>query len=211
MSRAMPGPVRFVYFDLGKVIVDFDVSRMCRQMAEVAGVSAELVHEALYGEGLQRQYELGLISTEEFYESFCRRIGACPRPEELLHAACDIFSLNLSVVPIVCRLALMRFPIGLLSNTCEAHWQYINRRYRGVAELFRLGCASYQVHAMKPDPEIFRRAAQLAGCPPEEIFFVDDHEPNVRGAQAVGFQAVVFQGAESLADELRARGISVDY
>lgn len=203
--------IRFVYFDLGKVIVDFDVWRMCRQMAEVAEVSPEFVHQALYEGGLQRQYELGQITTEEFYQHFCRKIGRYPRREDLLEAACDIFTLNVRVLPVVCRLALIRVPLGLLSNTCEVHWQYIRKRYCGVMKLFSVGCASYQVHAMKPEPAIFEHAAKLAGCLPQEIFFVDDHEPNVIGAQAAGFQAVVYKGSELLAEELRARGLAIDY
>ena len=200
--------IRFIYFDLGKVLVDFDIERMCRQMAEVAGTTAEVIHRILYEGGLQRRYELGLVTTQQFYELLCQELGARPDPEKLLEAACDIFSLNVAIVPVVTRLAAMRFPIGVLSNTCEVHWEYIHRRYRGVMELFSVGCASYQCHAMKPDPQIFRYAAELADCSPEEIFFVDDHPPNVAGAQAVGFQAVCFCGVDSLLRELEIRGIA---
>lgn len=204
-------PIRFVYFDLGKVIVDFDVDKMCRQMADVAGVLPDDIRRVLYQEGLQRQYELGLLTTEGFYEEFCRRLQTRPDPEKLLEAACDIFTLNVQVVPIVCRLALVRFPIGLLSNTCEAHWLYLHRRYRGVMELFRTGCASYQCHAMKPDAQIFWRAAELAGCDPEEIFFVDDNPTNVNGAIAVGFRGMVYCGPRALAENLEGLGVPLVY
>jgi putative hydrolase of the HAD superfamily len=205
----MAPSVGFIYFDLGKVLVHFDVARMCRQIAAVTEVEPEQIHRVLYEEGLQRDYELGLISSEEFYERFCGRVGRRPDRKKLLEAACDIFWLNVSVVPIVSRLAAIRFPIGVLSNTCEVHWEYIHRRYRGLMELFPVGCASFQVHAMKPDERIFRQAAQLAGFPPEKIFFVDDHPPNVAGAQRAGFQAVQFLGAESLLHELEIRGVPV--
>jgi len=200
--------VRFIYFDLGKVLVDFDVDRMCRQMAEVVGTSPEAIHHVLYEGGLQRKYELGLVTTQEFYELFCKELGSWSDPKRLLEAACDIFSLNVPVIPLVTRLAAVRFPIGVLSNTCEAHWDYIYRRFRGVMELFPVGCASFQCHALKPESAIFHYAAELAGCKPQEIFFVDDHPPNVAGAQAMGFQAVRFCGVEALLTELEMRGIA---
>ncbi len=206
-----PSRIRFVYFDLGKVIVDFDVEKMCRQMAEVVGTSPEFVHHLLYGEDLQRRYELGLITTDEFYEEFCARCGTRPDSDKLLDAACNIFTLNVNIVPIICRLSLVRFPLGLLSNTCEVHWVYLQRRFRGIMELFRVGCTSYQCHSMKPEIAIFRRAAQFAGCPPEEIFFVDDNEANVKGAQAAGFHASLYNGPQCLARELQSLGIPLVY
>ena len=42
---------RFLYFDLGKVIVDFDTQRMYRQVGEVAGIAAEQVREAVWKSG----------------------------------------------------------------------------------------------------------------------------------------------------------------
>ena len=49
----------FLYFDLGKVLVDFSVERMCGQMAAVAGVEPAAVQEAVFGDGLHEQYESG--------------------------------------------------------------------------------------------------------------------------------------------------------
>lgn len=40
--------------------------------------------------------------------------------------------------------------------------------------------------ARKPDPEVFRRTAELLGLAPEECVVVDDLVANVRGARAAG-------------------------
>ena len=58
---------KFVYFDLGKVLVDFDVWRMYRQVGEVAGIEPERVREVLFEDGLQADVELGEIAGEEFH------------------------------------------------------------------------------------------------------------------------------------------------
>jgi FMN phosphatase YigB (HAD superfamily) len=43
----------------------------------------------------------------------------------------------------------------------------------------------------KPEPEIFRHAAQTLGLPPGECVFIDDMPANVAAAQACGMTAVL--------------------
>jgi glucose-1-phosphatase len=203
--------MKFFYFDLGKVLIDFDVDQMLRQAAAVAGVSVERVRAAVFGQGLMRRYETGLVTPSEFYEAFCDAIGSRPDFHALAQATSEIFELNLPVLPIVSQLRRAGCATGILSNTCELHWQHCASRYRIVAEGFQVYVLSYRVKAIKPDGAIFRTAAQLAGCRPEEIFFVDDIAENVAGARAAGFDAVQFTSAKALADDLRRRGARFNY
>ena len=62
----------------------------------------------------------------------------------------------------------------------------------------------------KPDPRIFRIAAQRYALDPARTLFVDDNEPNVAAALALGFQAVPFTSADDLRRELVARGVPVE-
>jgi hypothetical protein len=41
-------PPKFVYFDLGNVIVDFDREHAVRQMADVAGITPQATHAAVF-------------------------------------------------------------------------------------------------------------------------------------------------------------------
>ena len=45
----------------------------------------------------------------------------------------------------------------------------------------------------KPEPEIYRRAAERIGLAPEACVFVDDAEVNVRAAEALGMRGVVYR------------------
>ena len=60
---------------------------------------------------------------------------------------------------------------------------------------------------MKPDAAIFREAIRRAGCRPEECFFTDDKAVNIRAAVQLGIDAVQFNGAAALQDELTQRGV----
>jgi len=202
---------KFLYFDLGKVLVDFSTERMLRQVGAAAGLAVERVHDTLFGDGLMLQHETGRLDARGLYEAFCAATGSRPGYDALLAAATEIFELNLPVLPLVAQLGQAGYPMGILSNTGETHWNYCLRRYRIVAEGFSVHALSYRIGTVKPDAAIFRAAAELAGHGPEEIFFVDDRAEHVAGARTAGFDAVQFTTAAVLARELRRRGIRFNY
>jgi len=202
---------KFLYFDLGRVLLHFDIDRMACQMGLVAGVSADMVTATRFGGDLQHRYEAGQVTSDAFHEEFALATGARPDRAALEAAAGDIFEVNLPMLPVVAALHAARWPLGLLSNTCECHWRHCQIHYRFLSDLFGTAALSYEIGAVKPEPAIFEAAARLAGCPPEEIFFVDDMPRNVEGARAAGFDAIVYQSARHVADELRARGVHFNY
>ncbi|MHC4179710.1 MAG: HAD family hydrolase [Planctomycetota bacterium] len=202
---------KFLYFDLGKVLVDFDVEQMFRQLGEVAGVDPARVEEVVFDAGLQQQYETGRISGSEFYEAFCRQTGTRPDYDALRRAGSEIFELKVSMLPVAAQLRQAGYRLGILSNTCESHWEFCTRRYRILSELFTVHALSYRIGVAKPEVAIFHAAAELAGVRPEEIFYVDDHAPHVAGARAAGFDAVQYTSTPQLAADLRSRGIQFNY
>lgn len=56
---------------------------------------------------------------------------------------------------------------------------------------------SHEVGLQKPDPAVFRLAAERLGVAPEEIVFVDDHAAHVEGARSVGMAAVLHPGPQA--------------
>jgi glucose-1-phosphatase len=202
----------FIYFDLGNVLVLFDRHRAFRQIGAVAGLSPEQAQAALFAGGLSARYERGEVSSRQFYDQFCRQIGAQPDYEALLHAASDIFQLNYSLTPIIANLDDAGYRLGILSNTCECHWQFLCRQNYGVLpRLFDVLALSYEIGALKPEPKIFAAAAELAGAPPDEIFFCDDMPEHVAAAQTAGFDAVQYTTTPMLVAELRKRGVRFNY
>lgn len=61
----------------------------------------------------------------------------------------------------------------------------------------------------KPDPAIYRIAAERAGLPPERLAFVDDSAANVAAARELGFHAVRFTDAPALRTALQQLGLPV--
>ena len=193
-----------MYFDLGNVLLFFDHGLAMRSMAKIARVEPARMRSLIMDSDLQIEYETGLISGEEFINRIATELGASLDTNEMLQAAADMFIPNLQILPVIEHVKQAGVPIGLLSNTCQAHWEWIlEQRYASVVDHFGPIILSYETKSMKPDSHIYRIAEQHAGCSPEKIFFVDDRHDNVEGARKAGWMAEPFTSADRLMDQIR--------
>lgn len=205
-------PPKFIYFDLGQVLLNFDRSRQCQQMADVAGTTSEIVQAVVFDAGLHWKYEAGELNSQQFFDVFCRQTDTRPQYETLLHANSDIFRMNPTIAALVAALEGAGHRLGVLSNTCEAHWRLVSRGQYGILPgAFEQCVLSYEVGAIKPDERIFRVAVERAGCDPAEIFYTDDTPGHVEAAKALGFDALVYTDTATLAEELARRGLEFNY
>ncbi|MGD9127006.1 MAG: HAD-IA family hydrolase, partial [Planctomycetia bacterium] len=106
---------------------------------------------------------------------------------------------------IVAWLRRLKYQLGILSNTCDCHWEYCRRKFTWIDDHFDVHITSHQVGAMKPDPKIYRAAADQSGHPPEKILFIDDLLANVEGARHFGFDAIHYTDGPALESALRER------
>jgi putative hydrolase of the HAD superfamily len=198
----------FVYFDMGNVLLFFDNARACRQMSAAARVPLVRIQEFFGRDGVTRRLETGQLDARTLHAEFCRDVGVDVSYDRLSAAACDMFWVNQEIIPLIGRLSDAGVRLGILSNTSLPHWEWVSRgRFRFLRDLFDVHALSFEIGAMKPSPDIFRTATELAGVPAEEILFTDDLEQNVQAARNAGWQAVTFATVEQLSRELHNRGI----
>lgn len=211
----MKPKIKFVFFDMGKVLLDFDHQRLTDQVAALTNTPSSEMDTILFHppHDLENRFERGELNAEEFHRSLCEVAGCEVEKDDLMLAVADIFWLNTSIVHVVTQLRGMNFPIAVLSNTCEAHWEYARANFSLVGQLFDERVLSYEEQSMKPDGKIYQAAIalakQLVGCETEEIFFVDDKQENVDAAITTGMQAELYTSARELAKQLRAGGVPI--
>ncbi len=204
----MPPPPEFIFLDVGNVLVSFDHARGLRQIAEASGVELSVVEAFFADRDLQQRLEDGAVSWPAAHAEFCRHTGAAVPLDRFSVAAGDIFSLRAEMLPVLAALRRLRMPVGLLSNSCEPHWQFICASgYAFLPAGFPITVLSHEVAAAKPTPAIYARAAEAAGVPPNKIFFCDDIETHVTAARAAGWDAEIFSSASQLIDDLSRRGL----
>lgn len=202
--------IEFVYFDLGNMLVSFDHAIALRNLTQRFGLDEQQAQTVIYDSGLQDRFEHGELSCEEFADQIRLGLGRSkddmPTPD-LLSAVSDMFAPIQSMEAIVRGTASQR-RIGILSNTCHAHWDWIVKQNWPVIDGgFETHVLSYEVGAMKPDAKIYAAAQQAAGVPGERILFLDDRPENVRGAVDFGWQAVHCTGGDAAAEALRRLGV----
>ncbi|PTY05321.1 hypothetical protein DB346_01770 [Verrucomicrobia bacterium LW23] len=207
-ASATSAPViEAVFFDLGKVLVHFDWTR---SLAEISRRSPHTPAQALHiinSDGVHREYEHGRITCEAFFQTQAERLQYQGTPDELRRLWCDIFTPLHGHIALAQQLARTHI-VGIISNTNAAHIEFLEPIYP-LFQIFepRRRIYSHHVNAMKPDREIYDIAIATAGTRPERTLFIDDLEPNVAGARAIGWHAIHLRPDTDLAAELERFGL----
>ena len=199
---------RFVFFDMGNVLLNFDHQVAWQQMARLCEVEPDMVRKTVFEDPMQLRYERGELSSREYYDSFCQQLQVQPDYDLLMKAASDIFQPAHEVIQLVVGLQAAGCHLGLLSNTCEAHWEWIQALgFRWLETCFETFVLSYKVRCLKPDPQIYVIAAREACRQPAELLLIDDRPENVTAARAAGWEAIHFVGVVDLVEQLQLRHV----
>ena len=99
-----------------------------------------------------------------------------------------------------------RYRLVLLSNIDRYYWKVVQGRHPEL-ECFDAILLSCDLRMAKPDPDIFRHAAEIAGVDPTQCYFVDDTEINVAAARDLGFHTHRFRQGDNFGVPLRSRAL----
>ena len=198
--------IRTFLFDMGNVLVHFSHDRMCDQIAALCARTGPELKKDLIDSGWQWDFERGLVSPDQFHQWFESNFNTKVDPADLAHAASDIFTLNTPIVPVLDELKSRGYRLVLLSNTSIFHFEFIQKRFE-VLNRFDDFVLSYEVQALKPDPEIYHAALKKIGCDAPDCFYTDDIVQYVEGGRRHGLDAEVFTTVPELTRHLAARGI----
>jgi putative hydrolase of the HAD superfamily len=201
--------VRCIIFDLGKVIVPFELQRGYAELERCCGLPAAEIPKRIATTDLVERFETGKVASEDFVGQLCALLGFSVDYPQFCRMWSSIFLPGPLVPESLVEALGRRYRLMLLSNTNAIHFAMIRESYP-ILRHFQDFVLSYEIGVLKPDPRIYQEAVNRAGCRPEECFFIDDIHKYVEGAQQVGMQAVRFQGAEQLERDLRAHGVEWD-
>jgi putative hydrolase of the HAD superfamily len=200
--------IHAILFDLGKVLIDFNFETGVHALHSACSISRERLEEVLWDETCIRRYERGEISTAEFHNYLCESADLKMAMPEFCRTWSSVFLPDLIVSEDLLRALKRRYPLILVSNTNEAHIEFIRSRY-GVLDYFDHCVLSYQVGSLKPDRKIFERAIAASGCSPDSLFFTDDRAENIETARELGIHAHQFISESRLIQALRDVGVEV--
>lgn len=202
----MSGKVEAVVFDVGRVIVEWDLrclfTKLIDDPEQLDWFLANVVTEAWH-----YQCDAGRPLSAMLPE----RKAMFPEHADLIDAYAERF-LETIPGPVPGTAALIRrlhdagTPLYAITNFGAEFWDM----FRPTCD--ELSCmqdivVSGRERLAKPDPAIFGLAANRFGRSPEDMLFIDDNSANIESAAAAGWQVHHFRGAAELAEDLRSRGL----
>ena len=201
--------IEALLFDLGKVVVDFNFDLGMQRFASRSSLDRQAFSRVLFDEAWLPPYERGEINSAQYHRHLCESGGLNMELEEFHESWSSVFLPDLLIPESLIADLGERYPLILVSNTNESHVKYIERNYN-VLRHFDVKVFSHVVGALKPDRRIYEAAIAAAGHPPDSLFFTDDREENVRGAENLGIHAHQFTNTSKLIEALRDHGIKID-
>src|SRR5438128_148128 len=152
-----------IIFDLGKVLVHFDFTRAYRALEGICPYPAAEIPKRLAATKLVERFETGLVEPRHFVEQFSSVLDSHLDYEHFCRIWSCIFTESLVPESMLEGLAA-RYRLLLLSNTNALHFEMLRQHYGRLLSHFHDLILSYEVRAIKPQPEIFRAAVERAGC-----------------------------------------------
>lgn len=193
-----------VVWDIGRVLVEFDLARIYRDtipdVEERRRFVAEVVTEEWHA-----QHDAGV----SFAEMVAARTAQYPMHAERIarYASHWLDSLPGPVAgthELVARLAACQVPQYAITNFGVDAWRLFRPTFP-VLDAFEDIVVSGIERLIKPDPAIFHLAASRFGRDPRTMLFIDDNADNIAAAATLGWHVHHFTGdAATLERELVA-------
>ena len=188
--------IRNMVFDIGNVLMGFRWKEYMRSLFGENEALIQTINQGIWHNGCWAAMDKGEMDGAATLRS---AVAFAPQYEKEIKLTLDRVALAFHkfgyAVPWLKELKRMGLNVYYLSNY-SAFSIAANPDVLNFIPYMDGGVFSFEVKAVKPDPEIYRCLCDKYDLKPEECLFTDDVPANVKGAQACGFQGIVFEGYE---------------
>ena len=200
------GRVRTVVFDLGGVLVDWDVRYLLRDV--MADRDEEM--ERLISDALNHAWNLDRDRGDSWPDAMLRLKAEFPDWADIFDAFDARWNETMGgdipeTVAILAELREAGVPVLALTNWSAEKFPIAEERFEWMAWFDGI-VVSGRIKLVKPDAAIYRHLLDTYALDPAETFFIDDRQENIEGAAALGIAGHHFRDAATLRDDLRANG-----
>lgn len=181
--------IETIFFDLGKVLLDFDFDIALYRVRQQSSLNEEQIQEQIgdLQEAID-EYETGSISTPDFFAKLKEKFQFEGDVDALKTIWQEIFTPWEENIQMA-RMLSQYYPLGLISNTSEAHIEYCLERF-DFMQVFKKRFYSYEVGVMKPDPQIYLHALEEMNADKFTTLFIDDRGDNIMTPSKMGWQTI---------------------
>jgi putative hydrolase of the HAD superfamily len=196
-----------VIFDYGMVLSAAPLAEAHDAMVRITGLPIEQF-ESLYWDD-RPAYDRGDLTGIGFWRNFARRASLDLDEgtiEELNRQDARMWTTqNAAVLQWQQALKRRGLRTAILSNMGDTVFESVDRAFAWIHD-FDVCVWSYQVRLVKPDAAIYRLTLDRIGIAPDEALFLDDKQPNIDAARALGMHAIQFSTVEKLRADILTSG-----
>ncbi len=202
--------INAVILDYGLVLVSSPTAEEFLRMAEMFDLSVDSFYELW--EASRGPYDRGDFSAEEYWLKLAAQTNTTldlKQIEILREVEVEIWIHPIpGMLDWLGQLHAAGIKTGLLSNMPWDLANYVRANFQWL-EKFSFKTLSAEVGMIKPDAAIYEHTLRGLGISAAEALFIDDREPNVRAARALGMRSIQFRSIEQLKRELEVMGFPV--
>jgi putative hydrolase of the HAD superfamily len=206
LAAPLETPPRAIIFDIGRVIIQVDISRSMEPLGRHEGHSHAEVLRLLESDPKWMDWQEGRIAPADWHTHLKKKLGFSYNFEEF----CSVWNSVLRPEPILpdrlFESLAGKYRLGLLSNTDPIHVAHFEANY-GFVRHFPVRIYSCHVGISKPAPAIYLHALRDLDTMPDEALFIDDLHGNVLAAASQGMSAFHFTGAAEMLAEFSRVGL----
>jgi putative hydrolase of the HAD superfamily len=196
--------VRTVLFDLGNVLVRLQPEMMVKTLGS-EGTGEFVRYEKTVREYF-RQYERGELITDEVLQLMEDLFRKKYSQDTIREAFLSIIGKPIEGMDEIVRRVGQSAHVALVSNTNDLHYEYCRRAVPALRFLPH-HYLSFQIGAVKPEPEFYQYIVNDLESDPAQVLFIDDLEINLAGAEKIGFRPYQFSTVENLRMEMKGLGL----
>ena len=198
--------IQTIVFDIGNVLIDFHPMPYVRRLLGDEA-TADRVTPLVFRSDEWLMLDRGTISQDE---AAARIAGRNPELAQAIHTVFDNWMPLMTpiepTVELLSRLKGAGYRLYYLSNFHVLAFAWLLER-RPFFRQFDGGVVSYEVHSLKPEPEIYQELLRRYDLQAEHCLFLDDMHDNVDTARTLGMQAIQVTDFEALPAQLAAEGV----
>jgi len=193
--------IKSIVFDWGGVLIDKPTPGLLHYFAEYFNTTEEKYYNThkRYVDSFQK----GTLPEDKYWEKMCNDLSKNKPVEKSLwkQAFKSVYQEKKDVFNLLIALKNNGYKTGFLSNI---ETPAMNFFYEQKYNMFDVLVFSCKEGFRKPEKEIYEITLRRLNTQPEETLFIDDRIENIRGAESLGIQTILFKDSEHLREKLES-------
>jgi epoxide hydrolase-like predicted phosphatase len=199
--------IKWIIFDFGRVLFNIDYKSLFENVKnEFPELTKENIQDILFKK-LGQQYRCGKYTPKEFWQEAKKLVGKDFDTKKMARIWHSSYQFNQEMFELVTKLK-KNFKIGVISGNTLGRVQYHDDKHH-FSKYFDEMVFSYEVSVNKPGLDMYTTFLERTKAKPEECVFIDDNEPFLKPAAALGMKTIQYQNPKQLKEDLKQFGITL--